>query len=122
MATTHPNLTTEQIEALGRELDELRNRIVADLGERDAEYIRRIIKTQRGLEIAGRVLLDAGFLPPAWIGGVTALSLSKLLDNMDIGHNVMHGQADWMKDPELDSKRFEWDTACRCDGRRHSYN
>jgi NADPH-dependent stearoyl-CoA 9-desaturase len=122
MATTHPNLTTEQIEALGRELDELRNRIVADVGERDAEYIRRVIKTQRGLEIAGRVLLEAGFLPPAWIGGVTALSLSKILDNMEIGHNVMHGQYDWMKDPGLDSKRFEWDTACPGDQWRHSHN
>jgi fatty acid desaturase len=122
MATTHPELTTEQIDALGRELDELRNRIVADLGERDAEYIRRIIKTQRGLEIAGRVLLEAGFLPPAWIGGVTALSLSKILDNMEIGHNVMHGQYDWMKDPGLDSKRFEWDTACPGDQWRHSHN
>src|SRR4051794_13786855 len=122
MATTHPNLTTEQIEALGGELDELRNRIVADLGERDAEYIRRIIKTQRGLEIAGRVLLFAGVLPPAWFAGVTALSLSKILDNMEIGHNVMHGQYDWMKDPGLDSKRFEWDTACPGDQWRHSHN
>jgi NADPH-dependent stearoyl-CoA 9-desaturase len=122
MASSHPELTTKQIDALGRELDELRNRIVADLGERDAEYIRRIIKTQRGLEIAGRVLLEAGFLPPAWIGGVTALSLSKILDNMEIGHNVMHGQYDWMKDPGLDSKRFEWDTACPGDQWRHSHN
>src|SRR5205085_4836565 len=85
--TSHPDLTPEQIEALGRELDELRNRVFAELGERDAEYIRRIIKTQRGLEIAGRVLLEVGFLPPAWVGGVTALSLSKILDNMEIGHN-----------------------------------
>src|SRR5947209_6773192 len=122
MATTQPNLTTEQIEALGRELDDLRNRIVADLGERDAEYIRRIIKTQRGLEIAGRVLLEAGFLPPAWIGGVLALSLSKILDNMEIGHNVMHGQYDWTRDPALDSKRFERDTACPGDQWRHSHN
>jgi NADPH-dependent stearoyl-CoA 9-desaturase len=120
--TSHPDLTPEQIEALGRELDELRNRVFAELGERDAEYIRRIIKTQRGLEIAGRVLLEVGFLPPAWIGGVTALSLSKILDNMEIGHNVMHGQYDWMKDPALDSKRFEWDTACPGDQWRHSHN
>jgi fatty acid desaturase len=122
MPTEHPQLTDEQIDALGRELDELRNRTMADLGERDAEYIRRIIKTQRGLEIAGRVLLEAGFLLPAWIGGVTALSLSKILDNMEIGHNVMHGQYDWMKDPALDSKAFEWDTACPGDQWRHSHN
>jgi fatty acid desaturase len=122
MPTSRPQLSPEQIESLGQELDELRNRVLADLGERDAQYIRRIIKTQRGLEIAGRVLLEAGFLPPAWLGGVAALSLSKILDNMEIGHNVMHGQYDWMKDPALDSKRFEWDTACPGDQWRHSHN
>jgi NADPH-dependent stearoyl-CoA 9-desaturase len=122
MPTAHPQLTPDQIDALGEELDELRNRILADLGERDAEYIRRIIKAQRGLEISGRALLFAGFLPPAWLAGVSALSLSKILDNMEIGHNVMHGQYDWMKDPALDSKRFEWDTACPSEQWRYSHN
>ena len=116
------HLTEQQIEQLGQELDELRNRVIADLGERDADYIREIIRWQRGLEIAGRALLEFGFLPPAWLGGVAALSLSKILDNMEIGHNVMHGQYDWMKDPALDSKRFEWDTACPGDQWRHSHN
>jgi NADPH-dependent stearoyl-CoA 9-desaturase len=122
MPTAHPELTTEQIDALGRELDELRNRVLADLGERDANYIRNMIRSQRGLEILGRALLEVGFLPPAWLAGTTALSLSKILDNMEIGHNVMHGQYDWMKDPGLDSKRFEWDTACPGDQWRHSHN
>ena len=122
MPTQHPDLTTEQTEALGRELDELRNRVMAELGERDATYIRRIIMTQRGLEILGRALLEVGFLPPAWVGGTAALSLSKILDNMEIGHNVMHGQYDWMKDPALDSRRFEWDTACPGDQWRYSHN
>ncbi len=122
MPTEKPKLTDEQLEALGHELDELRNRVRADLGERDADYIRRIIRAQRGLELAGRGMLFAGFLPPAWLGGVAALSLSKILDNMEIGHNVMHGQYDWMRDPGLDSKRFEWDTACPGDQWRHSHN
>jgi len=122
MPTRHPDLTPHQTEALARELDELRGRTVAELGERDAEYIRRVIKTQRGLEVAGRGMLFVGFLPPAWLGGVAALSLSKILDNMEIGHNVMHGQYDWMKDPSLDSRRFEWDMACPADQWRYSHN
>jgi fatty acid desaturase len=122
MSTTRPQLTDEQLDALGRELDELRNRVRADLGERDADYIRNVIKAQRGLEIGGRALLEFGFLPPAWLAGTAALSLSKILDNMEIGHNVMHGQYDWMKDPALDSKRFEWDTACPGDQWRYSHN
>jgi NADPH-dependent stearoyl-CoA 9-desaturase len=122
MPTARPTLTEEQLESLGKELDAIRNRVKADLGERDASYIRRMIKAQRGLEIAGRMLLEVGWMPPAWLAGTTALSLSKILDNMEIGHNVMHGQYDWMKDPALDSKKFEWDTACPSDQWRYSHN
>ncbi len=122
MSTPAPSLTPEQLEAFGQELDAIRARVVADLGERDAEYINKVIRTQRGLEVAGRALLALGFLPPAWIGGTAALSLSKILDNMEIGHNVMHGQYDWMKDPRLNGKTFEWDTACPGEQWRHSHN
>ena len=115
-------LTEEQFELFGAELDAIRAKVLADRGERDANYIRNVIKAQRALEVAGRGLFFFGFLPPAWIGGVTALSLSKILDNMEIGHNVMHGQYDWMKDPELSGKQFEWDTACPADQWRHSHN
>ena len=120
--TTAPDLTPAELEAFGRQLDEIRACVVADLGQRDADYINKIIRVQRGLEVAGRGLLFIGFLPPAWIGGTVALSLSKILDNMEIGHNVMHGQYDWMKDPRLDGKSFEWDTACPAEQWRHSHN
>ena len=53
MTSAPPALTAEQIEALGDELDELRGRTIADLGERDAAYIRTVIKAQRALEIGG---------------------------------------------------------------------
>src|ERR1700689_3035688 len=122
MSTPAPSLTPEQLEAFGQELDAIRARVVADLGERDADYINKVIRTQRGLELAGPGLLFFGFLPPAWVGGVAALSLSKILDNMEIGHNVMHGQYDWMRDPSLNGKTFEWDTACPSDQWRHSHN
>ncbi len=115
-------LTPEQIESFGEELDAIRQRVLADRGERDANYIRKVIRAQRGLEVAGRGLLWAGVFPPAWIAGTTALSLSKILDNMEIGHNVMHGQYDWMNDPTLSGKRFEWDNACPADQWRHYHN
>jgi NADPH-dependent stearoyl-CoA 9-desaturase len=122
MTNAAPHLTPAQLDAFGAELDAIRERVVAELGERDTDYIRRVIRAQRGLEVAGRGMLTLGFLPPAWLGGVTALSLSKILDNMEIGHNVMHGQYDWTNDPELSGKRFEWDTACPSDQWRHSHN
>jgi fatty acid desaturase len=64
MSTPAPSLTPEQLEAFGQELDAIRARVVADLGERDADYINKVIRTQRGLEVAGRALLLLGFLPP----------------------------------------------------------
>jgi NADPH-dependent stearoyl-CoA 9-desaturase len=122
MTTKDIALTPEAAEAFGRELDALKERVVADLGERDATYIRRVIKAQRALEVGGRALLFAGILPPAWIAGTAMLALSKILDNMEIGHNVMHGQYDWMGDPSISSRGFEWDTACPGDQWRHSHN
>jgi NADPH-dependent stearoyl-CoA 9-desaturase len=116
------DLTPEQIDSFGEELDAIRQRVLAERGERDANYIRRVIRAQRGLEAAGRGLLWAGVFPPAWIAGTTALSLSKILDNMEIGHNVMHGQYDWTNDPALAGKKFEWDNACPADQWRHSHN
>jgi NADPH-dependent stearoyl-CoA 9-desaturase len=121
---TNPSstLTEQQIDELGRELDALRQRTVEQLGKDDRDYIYNIIKAQRALEVTGRASLFLGFLPPFWLAGVGALSLSKILDNMEIGHNVMHGQYDWMRDPALNSKKFEWDTACPGDQWRHSHN
>ncbi|RFZ69819.1 Stearoyl-CoA 9-desaturase [Mycobacterium marinum] len=115
-------LTPEQAEAFGRELDAIKERVIADLGEADADYIRRVIKAQRALEVGGRALLFAGILPPAWLAGTAMLGLSKILDNMEIGHNVMHGQYDWMRDPAISGRSFEWDTACPADQWRHSHN
>jgi fatty acid desaturase len=116
------DLTEADLDALGAELDALRQEVVADLGERDVTYIRRVIKIQRALAAGGRTMLFASFLPPAWLAGTSALAVSKILDNMEIGHNVMHGQYDWTGDPALSSKRFDWDTACPGDQWRHSHN
>ena len=115
-------MTPEMADAFGRELDALKERVIDDLGERDATYIRRIITAQRALEVGGRALLFAGILPPAWLAGTAMLAASKILDNMEIGHNVMHGQYDWMGDPVLTSRNFEWDSACPSDQWRHSHN
>ena len=73
-ATDDPiaHLTPEDIEEIGRELDEIRASVMDDLGESDARYIRRVIRTQRGLEAAGRVLLLGalavvpGLVPYIW--------------------------------------------------------
>jgi len=123
VSSTEPIVVTiDEVKELGAELDALRARIVAELGAEDRAYIYRVIKAQRGFEVAGRGLMFLGFLPPCWLAGVAALSLSKILDNMEIGHNVMHGQYDWMREPGLNSTVFEWDTVCPADQWKHSHN
>ena len=48
--------------------------------------------------------------------------MAKILENMEIGHNVMHGQWDWMRDPKIHSTTWEWDNASTADGWKHSHN
>ncbi|GAA2593213.1 acyl-CoA desaturase [Dactylosporangium fulvum] len=116
------HLTDVDIKEIGRELDQLRDEITASLGEGDARYIRRVIAVQRGLEAGGRTLLMVSVLPPAWLAGTAALAVAKILENMEIGHNVLHGQWDWMRDPDIHSTTWEWDHASPADMWKHSHN
>src|SRR3546814_8243843 len=59
-----------------------------------------------------------------WSSDVCALpiAIAKILENMEIGHNVMHGQWDWMRDPKIHSTTWEWDNASTAEGWKHSHN
>ncbi|WP_081287588.1 fatty acid desaturase family protein [Mycobacterium asiaticum] len=116
------HLSDEDIENLGRELDAIREHVLASRGERDAAYIRRVINGQRRLELASRAVLLFSLFPPAWVVGTAGLSVSKIVENMEIGHNVMHGQWDWMRDPKIHSTSWEWDNASPSDMWKHSHN
>src|SRR5689334_16045395 len=115
-------LTPEQIEALGREFDELHQQVKDSLGDRDARYIRSIIALQRRLALLGRAELVASRWRTPWIVGASTLGLAKILENMEIGHNVLHGQWDWMNDPVINSRAWDWDTASTAEAWRHSHN
>lgn len=116
------HLTDEQYEEIGRELDALRERMLAELGAEDAAYIRRIVRLARASAITGRSLLMFGITPVSFGAGVACLSLAKILENMEIGHNVLHGQYDWMNDPALDSRTYEWDNVCAASQWKHYHN
>ncbi|WP_100479262.1 fatty acid desaturase family protein [Mycobacteroides abscessus] len=105
------HLTSEDVENLAVELDGLRREIEESRGARDARYIRRTIAAQRALELSGRVLLAASTKRAAWWAGTVTLAVAKIIENMEIGHNVLHGQWDWMNDPEIHSSTWEWDMA-----------
>jgi linoleoyl-CoA desaturase len=138
MATSLPiHLNDAEIEEFGREIGSIYDEVKADLGEHDARYIRRLIKIQRSMALGGRIVIFASlaFLPtwghglatwPAFllmIGfGTLTLATAKILENMEIAHNVLHGQWDWMRDPEIQSSTWEWDHVCPSDQWKHSHN
>ena len=120
--TTPPSLSREQIAQFEIEIDTIRNEVMSKLGQADVDHIRKMIRICRISEIAGRGLLHFGVGPFSWVAGVLALANAKIIDNMEIGHNVMHGQYDWTGDPGLHSQTFEWDIACDGEQWRHSHN
>jgi linoleoyl-CoA desaturase len=115
-------LSEEQIEELGREFDAMHDEVYSDLGDRDRRYIMSMIEMHRQLAVLGRVLLLGARFKPAWIAGTATLSMAKILENMEIGHNVMHGQWDWMNDPQVHSSTWDWDTASTKEAWKHSHN
>ncbi|MGH3356642.1 MAG: fatty acid desaturase family protein [Nocardioidaceae bacterium] len=116
------HLSTEDIEEIGRRLDAIRADFVASRGASDAAYIRKVIDVQRKLELSSRAVLLFSLFPPAWLAGTAGLSVAKILENMEIGHNVMHGQWDWMRDPKIHSTTWEWDNASPSQQWKHSHN
>ena len=109
---TFAGLTAIQVEQLGRELDAIRQDVLDGAG-----------RARRGVHPPGDrgpALARADRTGPAAREPRTgrrgssarpALTLAKILDNMEIGHNVLHGQWDWMRDPKIHSTTWDWDHA-----------
>jgi linoleoyl-CoA desaturase len=131
------SLSDAQIEEFGRELDAIRNEVIESRGDRDRRYILKVIKTQRSLAIAGRAgILASMLLLPAWghwfasgwafwaliAAGTFSLGLAKILENMEIAHNVLHAQWDWMRDDSIRSNTWEWDHVCPSDQWMRAHN
>jgi linoleoyl-CoA desaturase len=131
------HLSDTAMEEFGRELDAIRDEVMETRGERDRRYLLRLIRMQRGLALNGRLVIFASlaFLPrwehafaswdcflPIIALGTLMLALAKILENMEIGHNVLHAQWDWMRDPDIQSSTWEWDSVCPSDQWKHSHN
>jgi len=125
-------LNDAELYEFGRELDAIRDEAMASRGERDRAYILRLIRVQRALALGGRLVMFASLPLLALAGwgaalavlglGTLALGLAKILENMEIAHNVLHAQWDWMKDPQIQSSTWEWDTMSPSDRWMHSHN
>lgn len=116
------HLSKADIAEIGRKLDAIRQEFLEARGASDAAYIRKVIKTQRYLEMGSRGVLLFSIFPPAFILGTLGLSVSKILENMEIGHNVLHGQWDWMRDEKIHSSTWEWDNVTPSEAWKHSHN
>jgi len=115
--------TPEQLEEIGAEFEAIGQRVRDDLGEADARYIRNVIQFHRRLAAMSRIVLIVGSRwKPTWLLGTAALSVAKIVENMEIGHNVLHGQWDWMNDPTIHSSTWDWDTASPASAWKHSHN
>ena len=122
-------LTKAQTAALGEELQALYQGVMDSLGSDDARYIQRVYATvvysellARGLLIAAGQWSSKRYQLGTWLVGTALLSFSKILNNMELGHNVMHGQYDWMQHPHLNSQKFDWDIVCPAPLWQHSHN
>lgn len=116
-------LTPEQVEEFGHRVEEIRREVMDNLGEADAKYIYKIRNFVRYSEIASRgMLMFGGWIPPVWLVGTGLLGSSKIVENMELGHNVMHGQFDWLNDPSLNGANYDWDTIATGDDWKHTHN
>ena len=117
------HLEPEQVAEFGRRVEEIRQTIMADIGEKDAQYIYKIRDFVRYSEISSRALLMfGGWIPPVWLVGTGLLGLSKIVENMELGHNVMHGQFDWLNDPSLNGANYDWDIVSTGDDWKYTHN
>ena len=114
--------TAEELKAFEQELDAIGADTRRNVGEKDANYIRRIQRIVRVTEALGRALLMFGWFPPTWLLGAGLVGVSKIIDNMELGHNVMHGQFNFMNDPQFHGDTFDWDNTCPKEEWRHSHN
>lgn len=140
MATAKPlpvDLSEAQVNEFGREIEQIYDEAMASRGDRDRSYILKLIRTQRSMAFTGRMIIYAGlFFLPMWshalaswtsallvmAAGAIMLGTSKILENMEIGHNVLHAQWDWMKDPDIQSNTWEWDMYGASDRWMNSHN
>ncbi|OBB94967.1 fatty acid desaturase [Mycobacterium sp. 852002-40037_SCH5390672] len=105
----YAHLSDDDVEALAVALEAIRRDVEDSRGAKDREYIRRAIAFQRCLEIAARLTIGGTKSKLGWAAGTAALAAAKCVENMELSHNISHGQWDWMNDPEIHSSTWEWD-------------
>ena len=116
-------LSVAETEEFGRKIDAIRSETMETIGKQDSDYIYKVRNFVRYTEIASRgMLMFGGWIPPVWLLGTGMLGVSKIVENMELGHNVMHGQFDWLNDPSLNGQTYDWDTICTGEDWKYTHN
>lgn len=98
-----------RIAAFGHAIDALRAEIEHQLGEPDADHIRRIARLSDRLELLGRGLIYVSLDPITFALGTVALWAHKVLELMEVGHMALHGAYDDLPGPtRYRSRNFHW--------------
>jgi NADPH-dependent stearoyl-CoA 9-desaturase len=118
----YAHLSGADLEALGVDLERIRLDIEDSRGAKDRAYIMRTIAFQRCLDVTARLMIAASRGKTGWTAGIVALAAAKSIENMELGHNIGHGQWDWMNDPEIHSTTWEWDMVGLSSQWRYSHN
>ncbi|HIW90908.1 MAG TPA: acyl-CoA desaturase [Candidatus Corynebacterium avicola] len=116
----YAHLSDEDIRDIGSRLAAIEKEHRDALGAGDADYIKSLIRAQRTLDLIARIATASSSTVAVPAGMM--LAMAKILENLEIGHNVMHGQWDWMNDPEIHSSTWEWDNTGPSSGWKHSHN
>lgn len=100
----------ERLRAFQEALDAIRARVEARMGKEDVDYVLRMNRFSRTMEVVGRVLIHFSVEPIAFTAGVLTLWLHKQLQATEIGHTALHGAYDGLEGAEgFASKDFRWD-------------
>ncbi|MBJ7336114.1 fatty acid desaturase [Mycolicibacterium sp.] len=118
----YAHLSPWDLEALAVELESIRLDVEESRGAEDRAYICRAIVGQRCLEVASRLIIGRSRGKVGWALGTVALAAAKSIENMELAHNIGHGQWDWMNDPEIHSTSWEWDMVGLSSQWRYSHN
>ncbi|GLP77928.1 fatty acid desaturase [Mycobacterium antarcticum] len=118
----YAHLSESDLTALAAALDDIRRDVEDSRGAKDRNYVRRTIAFQRALEVASRLTIAVSKRRRGWWLGTVGLAAAKSIENMELAHNIGHGQWDWMNDPEIHSTTWEWDMAGLSSQWRYSHN
>lgn len=118
----YAHLSKTDLEALGDALGAIRRDIENSRGASDRAYIQRAIMFQRCLDVTARLIIAASRTKTGCALGTAALATAKSIENMELGHNICHGQWDRMNDPEIHSSTWEWDMASVSAQWRYAHN